>query len=410
MIKSITSVKVTGRRVIVRAGFDVPLKQGTGYRGQGTVMDDNRIKDCLPTLKYLIEQKAKIVIISHLGRPAGWQKDKSLLPVARKLAELLNFKFVEITDRLPQYPVPHVYFLEADITKHDQSAWSQKIPVGQILFLENMRFYPGEEANAESFVEILASFGDVYVNEAFSVAHRKEASTVSLAAKLPAYAGVKFLEEIQAFRRLTHNPAQPFVLMMGGAKIDEKEPVINFLAKHTAEILTGGILANTFLQAAGYEVGRSKVSDVNLAKSLLRHYKDKIKLPVDVIIADKIDGQTRCAKINEIQPHETIYDIGPETVMKFSAIIKQAKTLVWNGPMGMFENPKFAFGSKALAQAFAAQSKGSAYGVVGGGETVEVFDLAKVSQFVDHVSAGGGAMLEFLAGKSLPAIKALEGK
>lgn len=400
MIKSITSVKVSGRRVILRAGFDVPLENGK-------VMDDSRIRDALPTLTYLIEQGAKIIIMSHLDRPDGWQKDKSLWPVAQRLAEILGYK---ISEKLSDHSAGHICFLSQDITKQDYSDLSRQLQPRDILFLENLRFYPGEEGNDEKFVDLLAEFGEVYVNEAFSVAHRKEASTFGLAKKLPAYAGISFLKEIKALERLVKHPQQPFVVIMGGAKIHDKIGTMENLAKHASAILIGGELANTFLSALGYEIGKSKSSDMAVARAVLRDYKDKIVLPIDLVVAKNPESPARKTRLEEVGPDEMIMDIGPETIRKFSGYIKQAKTLVWNGPVGLIEYRKFAFGSRALARIFAARSKGHAFGVVGGGETAEVLDQAKVCEFIDHVSMGGGAMLEFLAGKQLSAIKALEGK
>ncbi len=407
MIKSITSVKVTGKRVIVRAGFDIPLKQNA-RTNEWEVADDTRITDALATLKYLIEQKAKIIIISHLGRPEGWDNEKSQWPVAQRLAEILKYKAIKITDRLPDYSVAHVNFLAEDITKKDYSELSNKIPAGDILFLENLRFYSGEKNNDPKFVETLASFADVFVQEGFSVAHRRESSTYGLPQKLPHYAGVSFLKEIQSLRRIIQNPQLPLVVIMGGAKIDDKVETLHNLAKHASKIVLGGAIANTFIKARGYEVGISKISNVPLAKELYRQYQEKIFLPIDVVVATGLDATPRLVKLEKIRPNESIYDIGPETIKKIAEIIKVGKTLVWNGPFGVFENPKFAFGSKAIAQAFATQSKGKAFGVVGGGETVELINQAKVGEFVDHLSTGGGAMLEFLAGKELPAIKILE--
>ena len=406
MIRSITSVKVTGRRVIVRAGFDVPLNKNS--QGEFEVADDTRIKDALATLKYLIEQKAKIVLISHLGRPKGWDKEKSLWPIALKLGELLRFKVVKVEDKLPDYKVAHINFLSEDITKKDYSELSKQLPEGSILFLENLRFYPGEAKNEEKFIDLLGSFGDVYVNEAFSVAHRQEASTFGLARKLPAYAGISFAKEIASLKKVINNPAKPMVVLMGGIKIENKVETLHSLAKHAEHIIVGGGIANTFLKARGYEVGKSKVSDLFVAKELLRHYKNKIVLPIDVVVAEDPESKSRMCAIEKVLPGESIYDIGPESVRKFAGIISQGQTLVWNGPFGFFENPKYSFGSKAIAQAFATRSKGKAFGLVGGGETAQVVDMAKVSQFIDHVSTGGGAMLEFLAGKQLLAIKALE--
>lgn len=402
MIKSITSVKVSGRLVILRAGFDVPLVE---KNNEWEVADDSRIRDILSTLKYLINEGAKIVIISHLDRPEGWDKNKSLWPVAKRLAEILGYR---ISDKLPDHSAGHICFLSQDITKQDYSGLSRQLQPHDILFLENLRFYPGEEGNDEKFVDLLACYGEVFVNEAFSVAHRKESSTFGLAKKLPAYAGISFLKEIKALERLVKHPQQPFVVIMGGAKIHDKIGTIENLAKHASAILIGGELANTFLSALGYEIGKSKSSDVAVARSVLRDYKHKIILPIDLVVAKSPESPARKTKLEGVSADEMIMDIGPETIRKFSIYIKQAKTLVWNGPVGLIEHRKFAFGSRALAQVFAARSKGRAFGVVGGGETSEVIDQAKVAQFIDHVSMGGGAMLEFLAGKQLPAIKALE--
>jgi phosphoglycerate kinase len=412
MIKSITSVKTGNKRVLVRAGFDVQLKEGGGLRGEGGVLevvDDTRIRDILPTLKYLIDQGSRIIIVSHLGRPEGWDESKSMWPVAEKLAELLKYKATKVKDKLPDYDVPHVYFLQSDITKKKTyAALSKKIKPGEILFLENIRFYPGEKENDEKFVKTLGSFGDIYVEDAFSVVHRKEASTYGVAEILPHYAGISLLKEIDSLNRVMHAPSKPFILIMGGAKVVDKAETIRNLAKHANYILVGGALGNSFLAAAGYETGKSKVSDLQLAKQLLRNYKNKIILPVDVVVAKSEKDNPRSVDVTKIKPSDNMYDIGPKTVRKFAEYIKKGKTLVWNGPMGLIELRKFAFGSKALAQVFASKSKGPAYGVIGGGETIEVVDQAKVAEFIDHISTGGGAMLEFLAGKALPGIKILE--
>jgi len=388
MIKSIQSVKVTGRRVIVRAGFDVPVENGR-------IMDDTRIRNVLPTLNYLIKEKAKIIIVSHLGRPKGWDQQFSLASVAERLGELVKAK---------------VTFAADDITKQDLSGMSHDIPDGSILFLENVRFYPSNQDNDEKFAEILAAFGDVFVNDAFSVAHRQEASTFGLAEKLPSYAGINFLKEIEVLGRIIRAPMAPFIFMVGGAKVEDKVEVIEFLSKHVQHVLVGGASANTFLKARGFEVGQSRVSDTQSARHILRNHKDKIILPVDVVVAKDENSEARVVRLDQIQPDDIIYDIGPETIGKYSKYIKTARTLVWNGPFGLFETPKFATGSRALAQVFASRAKGPAFGVIGGGETVELFDQVKASEFVDHISTGGGAMLEFLAGRKLPAIKALESK
>jgi len=392
--------------VIVRAGFDLPLKKHS--EGHWGVADDTRVRDVLSTIKYLIAQKAKIIIMSHLGRPEGWDLDKSLWPAAEKLGELLDYKVVKITDHLPNYAIPHVNFLTSDITKHDYADLSHQIKSGEILFLENLRFYPGEMDNDDKFIAKLASFGDVYVEEAFSVAHRKEASTVGLAKKLPAYGGVSLLKEIASLQKIIKHPRSPFVLIMGGIKIEDKVATIHNLAKEAAYIIVGGGIANTFLKAAGFNVGKSKISDVMVAKDLIRNYKAKIVLPIDVVVATSVEAMPRAVNIEHVRSNDIILDVGPKSVRKYAGIIKEAKTLVWNGPFGILENPKYAHGSRAIALMFAMRSKGKAFGMVGGGETIEALHQAKVVEYIDHVSTGGGAMLEFLAGKPLPAIKVLE--
>ncbi len=408
MIKPITSVKLKGRRVLLRVGFDVPLK--ADKQGELHLVDDTRITAAVETIAYLVAQKAKVIIISHLGRPDGvWMTEKSLKPAAVRLAELLDRKLVVVKDKLPTYKVPsHVFFLGEDITLHDHSHFSKELQEGEILFLENLRFYSGEEANDANFSKNLARYGDIYVNDAFSVSHRKAASIVGVAEKLPSFAGVNLMEEIRALDRVSKRPQQPLVSIMGGAKISDKIDTINFLARKSEKILIGGAIANSFLKAMGYEIGSSRAAEIPLAKELLRNFKDKLVLPVDLVIAKSEDDPAKVVKPEKVQPTEHIYDIGPETVRNFSIYIKQAKTLVWNGPLGLIEKKKFTFGSMAIAQVFASRTKGHAYGIVGGGETLEVISQAKVGEFIDHVSTGGGAMLEYLSGKSLPGIKALE--
>jgi phosphoglycerate kinase len=408
MIKSVSSVKLKGKRVLLRAGFDVPLIESG--RGGFKVADSTRIESILPTIAYLLSQKAKVVIISHLGRPEGkWDLTKSLKPAAERLAELLDRKLVVISDKLPQYKVSnHIFFLDQDITVTDYSPVVEEMDEGEILFLENLRFYAGEESNDSAFVKNLAKYADVYVNEAFSVAHRKAASTYGIAQKLPAYAGLSFIQELNALSKVISNPKTPVVTIMGGAKISDKIDTINFLSPKSHKILIGGAIANSFFKAMGYEIGTSKAAEIPLAKELLRNYKDKIVLPVDVVVSKTIDGPARACAPEKVKHNESILDIGPETVREFAVQIKKAKTLIWNGPMGLIEKKKYTFGSMALAQAFAARTKGEAYGVVGGGESLEIVARAQVGQFIDHVSMAGGAMLEFMAGKILPGVKVLD--
>jgi len=408
MIKSIDKVKVAGRRVIVRAGFDVPLKKNA-HTDEREVVDDTRIRNALPTLQYLIDQKAKIIILAKLGRPEGkWDMELSSWPVALALGKLLNYKTVKIKDRLPDYDVNHIFFLSEDITKHDYSELSKKIPNGSILYLENMFFYPGEEECDEKFAHVLKKFGDVYVEEAFASAHHKAASNYNLPKEMPAYAGISLLKEINSLHRVMKRPQNPFVVIMGGIKIEDKVETLKNLAENATHIIVGGGIANTFLKAQGFEVGKSKISDIKTAKELIRNYKHKIILPVDVVVAHHEMGLPRAVNIENVKANDMILDVGPKSIRKYSTIFKNAKTLVWNGPFGILENPHFAHGSKAIALMFAARSKGKAFGVVGGGETLEAINKAKVGEFIDHLSMGGGAMLEFLAGKTLPGIKVLE--
>lgn len=408
MIKDITSVKLKGRRVLLRVGFDVPVE--TDKHGAVHVADDSRIRATLPTINHLVKLGAKIVIIAHLGRPDGkWDEFKSMQPVADRLAHLMGRKLVTVKSKLPTYKVPsHVFFLTEDITADDYSAMSKKIADGEILFLENLRFYKGEESNSKDFVAVLSKYGDVYVNDAFSVSHRKAASIFGVAQKLPAYAGITLLQEITGLNKAIRNPQQPLIAIMGGAKISDKIDTINFLAPKAEKILIGGAIANSFMAALGYEIGKSKAAEIPLAKELIRHYREKIILPVDVVVAKDPDSPSRAVKPEKVKPNDCIYDIGPETVRLFSKYIKSAKTLIWNGPQGLIEKPKFTFGSMAIAQVFASRTKGYAYGVVGGGESLEVVARAKVGEFIDHVSTGGGAMLEYMSGKSLPGIKVLD--
>ncbi|MGE5298016.1 MAG: phosphoglycerate kinase [Acidobacteriaceae bacterium] len=408
MIKVVTTVKFKNAAVLLRAGFDVPLKQ-LKEKNEWVVADNTRIKDCLPTIQYLIGQRAKIILLSHLDRPKGQVvSDKSMWPVAFELAGLLGLKPVRVKDVLPAYSIPHLYFLDSDITKKDYSPLVSKMKPGDILFLENLRFYPGEEEGDRQFIETLAKFGKFYVNEAFSVAHRKEASMFGLPSKLTAYVGISFAKEIAALDRLIKNPAQPFVVIMGGVKVEDKVDTINYLGDKAQKLLLGGAIGNGFIKALGYEIGQSKAADESVAKQIYRNFKDKIVLPEDVVVAKTETDNPRVVTLDKVLPNETIFDIGPKTVARFSGEISKAKTVVWNGPLGKIEVSKFAFGSKAMARAIAGVGKGKAFTVVGGGETALAVDMTHVSEFIDHISTGGGALLEYLAGKKLPAIKALE--
>jgi 3-phosphoglycerate kinase len=409
MIKPITSVDVKGRRVLLRAGLNVPLKKNAESE-EWEVADDSRIRDVLDTIIYLIQNQSKVIIMAHLGRPDGWDKSKSLFPVAQKLGELIGYNVIKVENKLSDYPVPHINFLGADITVSDYSDLSEKLKNGDILFLENIRYYRQEKEHGEEFVETLAKFGEIYVNDSFSVDHRTDVSVFGVAQKLPSYGGVKLLKEISALNRILRNPKSPMIVMIGGTKISDKIDAIHNLIKNVDHVLIGGAPGNTFLKARGYEVGKSKVAEIEMAKELLRNYADKIVLPVDVVVDKSSGGRVKAVKVEQVAPSDVILDIGPMTIKKYAEYIKQAKTLVWSGPFGLIEKKPFDFGSISLSLIFASRAKGAAYGVVGGGETAEMIRMAKVSEFIDHISSGGGAMLQFLSGKSLPGIKVLEQK
>jgi phosphoglycerate kinase len=407
MIKSISTVNVEGKCVILRAGFDVPLKK-LKEKEVFAVADNTRIRDALKTINYLVKRKAKIVIISHLDRPNGQHMpEKSMWPVAEELGRLIKVKTVIIAGKFPQYQIPHIYFLSADITSRDFSGLAKKMKPGDVLFLENLRFYPGEEENSNLFVEALSRYGEIYVNEAFSVAHRMAASTYGLPLKLKSYAGISLGNELSSLDRLLKRPKQPFVVVMGGVKVSDKVDTINHLGIGAEKLLLGGAIGNGFIKAFGYEVGRSLAAEQHICSELLRNFRDKIVLPEDVVVARSEEDDARVVSLDKVKPYETIYDIGPKTVNRFTKEIRSAKTIVWNGPLGKIEVPKFSFGSKAVARAIAQVGKRKAFTVVGGGETAEVVSMAKAAEFIDHVSTGGGALLEYLAGKELPALKAL---
>lgn len=381
-----------GMRVLLRVDYNVSLRGGV--IGEGA-----RIEKTIPTIEYLLRAGARVIIAAHLGRPEGRRRsDLSLLPVCHYLETLLGRK---------------VAFLSGAPGDPELLREVNSLPSGSVAMLENIRFYPGEEENDAAFARDLAKLGDAYVNDAFGAAHRASASVVGVPKLLPHAAGILMEQEVEMLGRLLKKPARPFVVMAGGAKISDKIGVIRNLSKSASKVLLGGALANNFFAAKGYGVGKSLVSpeEISLAKKML---KDKhLVLPTDVVVGES--GVEKSARVVAIgpEPHEiaparqSILDVGPETVRLYAGEIKKAKTIVWNGPMGYFEEPQFSHGTIALARAVAACSKGPAYGVVGGGETAEAIKRTKMEEMVDWVSTGGGAMLEFLEGKTLPGIKAL---
>jgi phosphoglycerate kinase len=385
--------KPKGRRVLVRVDFNVPL----GPKGEIGPEEDARIKASLPTILKLRKAGAKVILVSHLGRPDGREKEFSLAPVAAHLARLLGSKVGFIPDNL-----------------EDDHLVDRKIAAmkdGDVTLLENIRFYKGEDSNSAFLARRLASFADAFVDDAFAVAHREAASNVGVAKFLPSYAGLLLETEVKHLSKLLGKPKRPFVVLMGGAKISSKLPTLKKLLSVADTVLVGGGMANNFFKAMGHGMGKSLVApeDVKLAKGLLARNGKKLVLPADLLCAKRLDDQAepRYCRPEDVAKDEHVVDLGAETIREWAAIIKKAKTIVWNGPVGLFEVKKFSHGSVSLGRVVAARSTGKAFGVVGGGETVQCLLRTGMAEYVDHVSTGGGAMLEFLAGKTLPGIRPL---
>jgi phosphoglycerate kinase len=386
--KAVRMLDVAGKRALVRVDFNVPLEKGT-------VSDDTRIRAALPTIQYLLEHDARPILCSHLGRPKGKADPKySLKPVAVRLGQLLD-RPVEMA---PDCVGPVV------------EEMARKLPSGGVLLLENLRFHPEEEANDAKFARALASLADVYVNDAFGSAHRAHASTVGVTAYLPAVAGFLMEKELAFLGRALAAPARPFIAVLGGAKVSDKIEVIHNLLGKVDSLLIGGGMANTFLKAQGKAVGESLVENDKLAeaRTLLRDGGSKLILPVDAVVADRLDvgAQTRTVPVDAVPAGWRILDIGPETTERFLQHLSTAQTVVWNGPMGVFELAPFAAGTFAIARALA-QLSGSTT-IIGGGDSAAAVEQAGVAQHMTHISTGGGASLEFLEGKELPGVAALQ--
>ncbi len=378
-LKTIKNLKkIAGKKVLLRADFNVSIKDNK-------ILEDYKIIMTLPTIRFLMRYGARIIIITHLGSPGGKKNKKySLAPVAKKLEKLLGQKIKFADD----------YFSFKTGNK------ISSLKNGEILLLENLRFSKEEEKNSSIFAKKLASLVDIYVNEAFSSSHRKHSSMSAIKKYLPAYAGLQLAQEVKNLSRILKFE-KPLVAVVGGAKIKTKIKLIKKLYKKGAKILIGGGLANNFLKARNFEVGQSLVDEKSL--KLARKFKDSdILLPVDVITEK---GELK--SINHVKKNDKILDIGPDTVRLYANHIKKAKTIIWNGPMGMFEKEKFKHGSMGIARVIASRSKGRAFGVVGGGETVKVLKMTKMENDIDWVSTGGGAMLAFLGGEDMPGLEKL---
>jgi phosphoglycerate kinase len=391
----IEKLDVRGRRVLVRVDFNVPLDKA------GEITDDRRIRESLPTIRWLMAHGARTILMSHLGRPDGKRApEMSLKPVAERLGELLR------------KDVP----LAPDCMGPQVQAMLQGLGDGEVLLLENLRFHPGEEANDPRFAAELASLGEIYVNDAFGTAHRAHASTEGVPKRLKIRAaGYLMKKELDYLGQALEHPRRPFVAIVGGAKISTKIGVIESLLKKVDTLILGGGMAYTFFKAMGWEVGKSMLEPdkVPLAKKILEETAKgkgaKLLLPVDCISADRFDNgaDRRAASADKIPADRQCLDIGPKTIELFSKAIREAKTVFWNGPMGVFEMPSFAVGTRAIAEALADCTKAGGITIVGGGDSAAAIAQAGLDDKVTHVSTGGGASLEFLEGRKLPGVEAL---
>lgn len=391
--KTVKDIDVTGKRVLVRCDFNVPQDEN------GNITDNRRIVSSLETINYLIKNNAKVILCSHLGRPKGeFKKEFSLKPVAEELSKLLG-KQVK---------------LSKDVIGEDSKSLVKNMQNGEVILLENVRFHAEEEKNDLEFAKELASLADVYVNDAFGTAHRAHASTEGVAHFLPAVAGFLIEKEIEIMGNALENPQRPFMAILGGKKVSDKIAVIENLLDKVDVLIIGGGMAFTFLKASGYNIGKSICEEdkIDLAKELLKKAKQKnveLMLPVDLNVAKEVseDAQNEIVTIQNI-PHDFAgVDIGPLTIKNFSDKLKEAKTVIWNGPMGVFEINKFAYGTFEIAKTLA---NIDAVTIIGGGDSASAIEKAGLSDKMTHISTGGGASLEFLEGKELPGIKCLLNK
>ena len=387
--KMVTDLDVEGKKVIVRVDFNVPIKEGK-------ITDDTRITAALPTINYLLDHGAAVILMSHLGRPKTKEDlQYSLKPVAEHLATLVNV------------PVKFASDCRGEIAQ----AASAELKPGEILVLENTRFYPEESKNDLEMSRDLASLADLYVNDAFGSAHRAHSSTAGIADFLPAVAGFLMEKEIKYLGNAIAEPVRPFVAILGGAKISDKIGVINNLLKTADKILIGGGMANTFLKAQGYEMADSLVEAevLDTAKDLLSRANDKIVLPIDMVLANAFDAEAEMETmaLGDVPAGWRVLDIGPLTVQLFGDVILDAGTVVWNGPMGVFEFPRFAEGTFGVARAVA---NSDAVSIIGGGDSVSAINQSGLSDKITHISTGGGASLEMLEGLELPGLAVLNNK
>ena len=392
MKKTVRDCDIKGKRLLMRVDFNVPLD------AQGHITDDTRIRETLPTIEYCTNQQARVVLLSHLGRPDGKRVPKySLKPVAERLSQLLH-QPVEFAD---------------DCLGPSVERLVDALPNGRVLLLENVRFYPDEEANNTDFAKALSRFGDLYVNDAFGTAHRAHATTEGLGHLLPAVAGFLMEKEIRYLDEALKHPARPFVAILGGAKVSDKIGVLTRLLEKVDRILIGGGMSYTFLKAQGQAIGSSKLEadKVDLAKDILAKAQARnvqVLLPVDHVITTSLDPgtPTKVVPVGHIPDGWGGADIGPETIARFTAALADAKTVVWNGPVGVFEQARFLEGSRRIAETLA-NLKGATT-IIGGGDSAACVQQLGLAKKMSHISTGGGASLEYLEGKTLPGIAVLQ--
>ena len=391
--KTVRDIDVKGKKVLVRCDFNVPQDEN------GNITDNRRIVSALDTIKYLIENNAKVILCSHLGRPKGEvKKEFSLLPVAKELSRLLG-KEVKLAD---------------DIVGESAKTLSNNMKEGEVILLENVRFDKREEKNDEEFSKELASLAEVYVNDAFGTAHRAHSSTAGVASYLPAVSGFLIEKEINFMGKALENPERPFVAILGGRKVSDKIGVIESLLEKVDTLMIGGAMAYTFFKSMGYNVGNSicELDKLELAQNLIKKAKEKnvkFMLPVDTKVGKEFSPNTesKIVKYTEIPDGWEGFDIGTETIKLYEEEVKKAKTLIWNGPVGLFEFDQFAVGTNAIANALA---ETDAVTIIGGGDSAAAIEKAGLSSKMTHISTGGGASLEFLEGKKLPGIECLQDK
>jgi phosphoglycerate kinase len=390
--QTIQDVNVQGKKVFVRVDFNVPMKDGV-------ITNDTRVRATLPTLNYLLEQGAAVILGSHLGRPKGQRVPEfTLAPVAVRLGELLGREVK----------------LAPDCVGEEVSAMAAELKSGEVLLLENLRYHKEEEKNDPEFAKALASLADVAVNDAFGVSHRAHASVEGITKFIPAVAGYLMEKEIKFVGQAVADPVRPFVAIIGGAKVSDKIGVIDNLLTKVDTLIIGGGMANTFVAAQGYSVGKSLLEEdkLDLARQLIAKAKEtgvNLLLPTDMVVADRFapDAEHKNVAVDEIPAEWMALDIGADTAKAYAAALEDAKTVVWNGPMGVFEMDAFAHGTTAVAKAVAASDATS---VVGGGDSISALQKTGLSDQITHISTGGGASLEFLEGKVLPGIAALADK